>query len=148
MSQFCFDTAAAAKAVAGEDPKVRVYRLEQPRPDGNIVKFVPGKSGEIALARFAAEVCDVRHSLDGRKPKDDKEVTKKQVDQLYKQAEEAANPEEALKILTEAKTLRQQLEEAKVAKKAAKAAGTATTTVAAPPGPPAPPSNVPAPPAL
>lgn len=153
MSQFCFDTAEAAKAAGGSSPRTRIYRVDRTVEDQTVTKFVPGASQEIALSRFAAEVLGLQ-AVPDKKQKMARErgpavpkVTKKHLDQLVEQATNAASPEEAQKILTEVKSLRQQLEESKAAKKAAKDAVTTAQAPATPPGPPSPPSNVPAPPA-
>lgn len=138
--QFCFDDEAAAKAAIGEAPRLRVYKTSSPKlPD--VTKFVIAPSRELAGFRFASEFL----SLDVSPSKApsaaaSKGVTQKQIDQLIDKAA-SSTPEEATKILTEVKSLKDQLAEARARRKANK------VNPAAPAAPPAPPANVPAPPA-
>ncbi len=123
MSEFCFEDSAAAKTAADATPKSRTYKIT----NGDSTYYVVALTKDMAVSRYALEILGVEASADrvsagGRPASTGPKVNPKMIKELEAQAAEAKTPEEAFKLLGEAKSLKVLLEEKRAAKKLAKEA--------------------------
>jgi hypothetical protein len=133
MSQFCFDDAATATKAVNGAPRVRVYKISSKIDGKDVTKFTVGSNREVALARYAIAVHGVAVESSRESNAVSGGVSQRQYNKLIEQAT-TAQPDEAVKILSEAKTLKEQLD----AKRAQRKANKEASTPPAPPAPPAP----------